>query len=103
MLPCGGGGSGLRRGRTLFCDGHADSEDDGDAGTVEWIIPVLKQYGMRATMFIIGSKTYNSSGSKFITFSRLRKLQRTCSNVIEFQSHTWADREEHTSELQSRI
>lgn len=64
--------------------------DDGDAGTVEWIIPVLKQYGMRATMFIIGSKTHNSSGSKFITFSRLRKLQRTCSNVIEFQSHTWA-------------
>lgn len=62
--------------------------DDGYTSTIKRIIPVLEKYDLRATVFVIGAKTYYGDQSRYISVNNLRKLQKSCP-YIEFQSHTW--------------
>lgn len=64
--------------------------DDGLKSVSRYAYPVLKQYGMKATAFIISSRikrhpqTWNPVSLQFMSVSELRKI----SDVFDFQSHT---------------
>lgn len=62
--------------------------DDGHRGVVEYALPLLKKYDLKATTFIIGASTYNSKENS-ISYKQWRKLKDTQTN-LEFQSHTYA-------------
>lgn len=64
--------------------------DDGLKSVSRYAYPVLKQYGMKATAFIISSRIkrhpqkWNPKSLQFMSVSELRKM----SDVFDFQSHT---------------
>ncbi|HFZ8995080.1 TPA: polysaccharide deacetylase family protein [Citrobacter freundii] len=64
--------------------------DDGLKSVSRYAYPVLKQYGMKATAFIITSRIkrhpqkWNPQSLQFMSVSELRKI----SDVFDFQSHT---------------
>ncbi len=61
--------------------------DDGAAGVATYGLPVLKKYGFKATVFIVGKRTYyNKKGS--IKMATMRSIQAKYPKM-EFQSHTW--------------
>ena len=61
--------------------------DDGRAGVVDNALPVLKKYGMKGTVFIIGKNTYTNK-KDFIKYKTLLKVQKEYPDM-EFQSHTY--------------
>lgn len=64
--------------------------DDGLKSVYRYAYPVLKQYGMRATAFVISSRikrhpqAWNPNGLQFMSISELREIQ----DVFDIQSHT---------------
>jgi peptidoglycan/xylan/chitin deacetylase (PgdA/CDA1 family) len=68
--------------------------DDGYYSNYEYAYPVLKQYGFKATIFIIGvsfgKDTYKDTGrSIFPHFGRVEALEMVQSGLISIQSHTY--------------
>lgn len=61
--------------------------DDGAKGVADYGLPVLQKYNMKATVFIVGSRTYNNK-SNSISYARMLEIQQTYPNM-EFQSHTY--------------
>ncbi|KNC06607.1 hypothetical protein AC791_18680 [Klebsiella sp. RIT-PI-d] len=64
--------------------------DDGLKSVSRYAYPILKQYGMKATAFIISSRikrhpqTWNAKALQFMSISELREI----ADVFDFQSHT---------------
>lgn len=63
--------------------------DDGHGTSIENAITVLNRYGLKATAFIEGKPSYDSNGSYYITYSRIKEIQKKYPNTISFQSHTY--------------
>lgn len=63
--------------------------DDGHGASIENAISVLNRYGLKATAFIEGKPSYDSNGSYYITYSRIKEIQKNYPNTINFQSHTY--------------
>ena len=69
--------------------------DDGDYEIYYLVYPILKEYGFRATSFIIGSKTeeitaeYVDDGSKHFIGKDLISLVREEYPELQFQSHSY--------------
>lgn len=61
--------------------------DNGLAGVPRNALPILREYDMKATCFLVGSWTYNG-GKKYISYEQMKKLQET-SPELDFQSHTY--------------
>ncbi len=61
--------------------------DDADESAYEYAYPVLKKYGLRATMFVITSRAGTTwNGVRCLDWDRLREMQR--SGVFDIESHT---------------
>jgi len=64
--------------------------DDGLKSVSRYAYPILKQYGMKATAFIISSRIkrhpqiWNAKALQFMSISELREI----ADVFDFQSHT---------------
>ena len=68
--------------------------DDGYLSNYEIAYPLLKKYGMKATIFVIGSSVgcseYKGSGRKIKPhFSWAQAAEMMDSGLIDIQSHTW--------------
>ena len=68
--------------------------DDGYLSNYEIAYPLLKKYGMKATIFVIGSSVgcseYKESGRKIKPhFSWAQAAEMMDSGLIDIQSHTW--------------
>ena len=68
--------------------------DDGYASNYELAFPVLKEFGMKAAIFVIGSSvgkdTYKDTGEPIHPhFSAAQVKEMTDSGLIEIQSHTY--------------
>jgi peptidoglycan/xylan/chitin deacetylase (PgdA/CDA1 family) len=61
--------------------------DDGEESAYRYVYPVLKKYGLRATLFVVTSKVGAMwDGMQCIDWPRLREMQR--SGVFNIESHT---------------
>ena len=61
--------------------------DDGDESVYELVYPVLKRYGLRATLFVVTSRVGTHwNGIQCLDWDRLRAMQR--SGVFDIESHT---------------
>jgi peptidoglycan/xylan/chitin deacetylase (PgdA/CDA1 family) len=61
--------------------------DDGDESAYRHAYPVLKKYGLRATVFVVTSRVGTAwNGIHCLDWSRLREMQR--SGVFDIESHT---------------
>ncbi|GAW93767.1 polysaccharide deacetylase family protein [Calderihabitans maritimus] len=85
--------------------------DDGYASTYHQAFPILKQYGLKAIIFILGSFVDNSNASPpSLTWKQMQEMVR--SGVVEIQSHSYdlhgeddlvQKTEESQSEYEQRI
>lgn len=62
--------------------------DDGYSEAIERALPVLRQYNMKGTAFIIGVHQKEWHSPEMISMSRIRTIQSTYTQ-FEFQSHTY--------------
>ena len=62
--------------------------DDGAKNVAENAMPILKKYKLKATVFIVGTRTWNNK-SGTIGLKKMKKLMKEYPN-IEFQSHTYS-------------
>jgi peptidoglycan/xylan/chitin deacetylase (PgdA/CDA1 family) len=61
--------------------------DDGEESQYKYAFPLLRKYGLRATLFVVTSRVGTSwNGMRCIDWPRLREMQR--SGVFDIESHT---------------
>ncbi len=67
--------------------------DDGYYSNIEYAYPILKKYGFKATIFVVGNKAKNASKDHNLKTGTLRGLSyedmNKTSDVFDFQSHTY--------------
>ena len=61
--------------------------DDGNIGVATYALPILKKYDVKATTFIVGSRTAKNKKNT-IGYNQMMNLRASQDN-LEFQSHTY--------------